>query len=76
VRGPDVRRETIPLTLAEYEAVRRTATHFLVRPGHDVPEIERIVDEMDRYVVVEKLDVAGYVATKLDPRSRDAAEPT
>ena len=68
--------ETIPLTLDEYEAVRRIATHFLVRPGHDVPEIERVVDETDRYVVVEKLDEAGSVATALDPRSRDAAEPT
>ena len=68
--------ETIPLTLDEYEAVRRTPTHFLVRPGHDVPEIERVVDETDRYVVVEKFDVAGYVATKLDPRSRDAVHPT
>ena len=63
--------ETIPLTLAEYETVRRVPTHFVIRPGHDVPEIERVIDETDRYVVVEKLDEAGSVATRLDPRRRD-----
>ncbi len=68
--------ETIPLSLDEYEAVRRTSTHFLVRPGHDVREIERVVDETDRYIVVEKLDEAGSVAAALDPRSRGAADAT
>ncbi len=63
--------ETIPLALAEYERVRRVPTHFLIRPGHEVPEIERVVEDTGRYVVVEKIEEAGYVATKLDPRGRE-----
>ena len=64
--------ETIPVTLDEYDAVRRIPTHFFVRPGHDVPEIERVVDEMERYVVVEKFGEAGTVSLMLDPRRPSA----
>ena len=60
----------IPLTLTEYEAVRRIPTHFLVAPGHDVPAIERVVEANERYVVVEKLGEAGATAVRLDPRRR------
>ena len=66
--------ETIQLTLDEYDAVRRTAAHFLVRPGHEVPKIERVVEETERYAVVEKVEKAGSVATKLDPRGRNLAD--
>jgi hypothetical protein len=62
--------EPIRLTLDEYEAVRRIPTHFFVVPGHDVPEIERVVEENERYVVVEKFGVAGIRAVQLDPRRR------
>ena len=61
---------TIPLTRDEYEAVRRFPTHFFVAPGHVVSEIERLVEQNERYVVVEKIGEAGNAAVKLDPRSR------
>jgi hypothetical protein len=62
--------EPIPLTRAEYEAVRRIPTHFLIAPGHDVPAIERVVEANERHVVVEKFGVAGATAVRLDPRKR------
>ncbi len=62
--------ETIVLTLGEYESVRRVPTHFFVAPGHDVPEIERVVERNERYVVVEKFGDAGIAAVRLDPRRR------
>ncbi len=61
---------SIPLTLEEYEAVRRIPTHFFVVPGHEVPEIEQVVEENERYVVVEKFGEAGIAAVRLDPRRR------
>ncbi len=61
---------SIPLTLEEYEAVRRIPTHFFVVPGHEVPEIERVVEETERYVVVEKFGQGGIAAVRLDPRRR------
>ncbi len=65
--------ETIPLTLDEYEGVRRIPTHFLIARGHDLPEIERVVDTNERYVVVEKFGEGGTVAVRLDPRGRSSA---
>ncbi len=62
--------ESIRLTLNEYEAVRRIPTHFLVAPGHDLPEIERVVEKNERYFVVEKFGAGGTAAVRLDPRRR------
>jgi hypothetical protein len=45
--------ERIDLTRREYEAVRRTKARFAIEPGHQ-DEDELLVDEFDRYAVVEK----------------------
>ena len=62
----------VQLTVAEYEAVRANATHFLVAPGdaHIPADIERVVKREERYWIVEKLGRAAAVSEKLDPRSR------
>jgi hypothetical protein len=61
--------ERVKLTVSEYESVREEATQFVVRPGHSVPGIERVVSNNDRYVVVIKLGDAAEVASDRDPRS-------
>ncbi len=60
--------EKIRMTLPEYEALREVSTHFAVKPGHVLPDDERVVDERAGYVVVEKHGVAGERAAELDPR--------
>jgi hypothetical protein len=65
--------EQIDLSLDDYETVRRVPTHFLVRRGHNVPEVERIVAEHDGFIVVEKFGAAGSAAVRLDPRRRSAS---
>ena len=45
--------ERIELTRAEYKAVRQSKAHFAVKPGHQ-DEDELVVDEFDRYAIVEK----------------------
>lgn len=45
--------ETIELTRGEYEAVRQNKAHFAVEPGHQ-DEDELVVEEFDRYAIVEK----------------------
>jgi hypothetical protein len=65
--------ENVPMTLEEYEAVRRDGNRFVVLPGHHVAEVEDVVDVVDgRYVVVAKLGAGAEVAEELDPRSRHA----
>jgi hypothetical protein len=56
--------QTIALTMAEYEAVRRAPTHFPVLPGHELPDVERTIERHDRYIVVEKQGEAGKIAVQ------------
>lgn len=58
----------IAATLTEYEAVRANPRAFLVYSGHVYPEVERILDENDRFTTVEKIEHAGRIAESLDPR--------
>ncbi len=68
--GSEACTEPIALSSEEYEAVRRIPTHFLVKPGHVVPELERVVVREDRYSVVEKVGEHAGAAVRLDPRRR------
>ena len=63
--------EIVQLSLEEHEAVRAAATLFFNTPGHQTAAqgYVRVVDENDRYVVVEKIERAAEVATELDPRT-------
>jgi hypothetical protein len=57
----------IKMKLADYERVRDQDDRFAVAPGHENPEIERVVDRSEGYVVVDKLaELEPYVAD--DPR--------
>jgi hypothetical protein len=62
-------QEEIELTETEYEHLRRTPTHFAVLRGHDVPAVEHVVEENDRFVTVEKIDEGAAAALSLAPRS-------
>jgi hypothetical protein len=61
--------ETIEVTRAHYNAVRNESTRFLVLPGHETPDLERVVDRHPHFLVVEKLGDAGDIAAAEDPRS-------
>jgi hypothetical protein len=60
--------ETLQLTIAEYEAVRESPRRFPVAPGHLYLEFERVVEQNDRYVIVEKFGKAGDLAEEFDAR--------
>jgi hypothetical protein len=45
----------IELWRFEYEAVRARPNSFFVAPGHQKLEVERVVDELGLYLVVEKI---------------------
>jgi hypothetical protein len=64
--------ERIELTPRQYEKVRESGTHFAVTPSkeHVVPDVERVVEQHERYWVVEKEGEAASVAERLDPRPR------
>jgi hypothetical protein len=49
--------ERIEVTPAEFEAVRSNRARFLLSVGHE-DDTERVVDEFDRFSVVEKTGAA------------------
>ena len=60
----------VSLTEIEYEEVRREATHFVVLPGHVVPDIEQVLARNERFAVVAKTEPqAARIAVREDPRS-------
>jgi hypothetical protein len=56
------------LTLAEYEHARADGTRGFAALGHEDLEVERVVDQNDRFVMTEKFGEAGEVHGDNDPR--------
>jgi hypothetical protein len=62
--------EPVTLTLPEYESVRSEAARFFVRPGHEEPDIEDVVERAEEYLVVEKrVGTPADIAEENDPRT-------
>ena len=61
--------EQVSLTLAEYETVRAGSLDFFVVPGHQVPDVEDVVDLNDRYARVRKHPESADRVRASDPRS-------
>jgi hypothetical protein len=59
----------VAMSLVEYELVRGDPLHFLVLPGHELEDVEDVVDRGDGFTVVRKRDGAAQVAAATDPRS-------
>jgi hypothetical protein len=59
--------ERVRMPLAAYEQVRAQDDRFVVRPGHETPELEYAVDWTDQYVIVDKVAAAEWLVED-DPR--------
>ena len=60
--------ERVRVRSEEYERVRANSLWFIVALGHVAPEIERVVDETERFTVVEKGPGERDVVIATDPR--------
>jgi hypothetical protein len=60
--------ETFLITVTEYASVRAHGTRFAVMSGHEDPAVERVYDQNERFLIVEKIGEAGDVARDLDRR--------
>jgi len=47
--------------------VRAGPRRFLMVEGHQIPEVERVVERHERYVVAEKIESEGQIADETDP---------
>ena len=59
--------ETIEILPYEYLAVRASPRRFAVLPGHAYADVESVIHQTDRYLVVEKEGVAAEVAEQSAP---------
>lgn len=58
----------VELDLGDYERVRQNPNWFLVVPGHEMPDLEVVVERHPNLLVVAKHGEAGEVAERHDPR--------
>jgi hypothetical protein len=65
--------ERVELKLADYDAVRESATRFILLPGHEHEPIERVVERRARYRIVQKFNrTVAALVRRLDPRGEPA----
>jgi hypothetical protein len=61
--------EKISMTVEEYEELRSNSAHFAIVHGHEISDVESVIEEHEGYDVVRKDDgVARKVAEVTDPR--------
>lgn len=58
----------VELTARDYQEIRTHPRYFVLAPGHELPDVEHVVETGAAYVVVEKLGQAGRLAEESDPR--------
>jgi hypothetical protein len=62
--------ETLVVPIEVYERTRAAAVRFLVKPGHEEPDLATVVEATDGYLVTEKNPRdARRIAEMTDPRS-------
>lgn len=60
--------ESLEITPAEYERVRADGARFFVLSGHQLPEVERVIEGNGRFLIVENVGPAATIARASDPR--------
>ena len=58
----------VELTTADYERVRADGARFFIFPGHELPEIEHILERHDGWSLIEKKGDAAEYTRDVDPR--------
>jgi hypothetical protein len=61
--------EQVLLAQRAYEAVRAESDRFIVVPGHEIPDVETVVERRDGYYVIEKDDDVRPITEATDPRT-------
>jgi hypothetical protein len=51
-----------------YEQVRRHPARFFIVAGHEIPEVERVIETLDTFQIVEKHAEEAVIARATNPR--------
>lgn len=60
--------ERIALPMDAYRSIRKGELHFFVKPGHEIPTAETVVERHGDYLIVEKPEEARPVLKVVQSR--------
>jgi hypothetical protein len=54
-------RLPVQMPRERYEAIRRNPRHFFVKPGHELPEVETVIEREEEFLVIEKPESVDHI---------------
>lgn len=60
--------EKVSLGKAEYNRVRSDPRHFAIVPGHEMPEVETVIERNEGWAIIEKAPEVTDIVEARDPR--------
>jgi hypothetical protein len=60
--------EKVSLREADYERVRSDPRRFVIVPGHELPDVETVIERNEGWEIVEKAPEVTGTVEALDPR--------
>jgi hypothetical protein len=60
--------EHVDLRKADYERVRSDSRRFVIVPGHEVPDVETVIERNEGWAMIEKAPEVTGIVEELDPR--------
>ena len=60
--------QLLRLSRAQNEAVREDARRFAIVPGHEIAEVEDVIEQHEDYAVIQKHAETSDIAERTDPR--------
>ncbi len=61
-------REKVRLRKADYERVRSDSRRFVVVPGHELADVETVIERSEGWAILEKAPEVTGIVEELDPR--------
>ena len=61
-------RQKVSLRESDYERIRSDSDHFVVAPGHEVTDVETVIESHEEWVVIEKAPEVREIVEATDPR--------
>jgi hypothetical protein len=62
-------RQKVPLRESDYERIRSNSDQFVVVPGHELADVESVIESHEEWLVVEKEPEVREIVEATDPRT-------
>lgn len=63
--------EKVSLSKADYERIRSDSDRFVIVPGHELPEVETVIERNQGWAIIEKAPEVSDIVEARDPRRAD-----